>query len=31
MTPAEIDRWNEEERGKLLVPDDRVIGVVIRR
>jgi hypothetical protein len=28
MTPAEIDRWNEEERGKLLVPDDRVIGIV---
>jgi hypothetical protein len=28
MTAAEVDRWNEEERGKLLVPDDRVIGVV---
>lgn len=28
MSPAEVDRWNEEERGKLLVPDDRVIGVV---
>lgn len=28
MTPAEVDRRNEEERGKLLVPDDRVIGVV---
>jgi hypothetical protein len=28
MDPADIDRWNEEERGKLLVPDDRVIGVV---
>jgi hypothetical protein len=27
MTPAEIDRKNKEERGKLLVPDDRVIGV----
>ncbi|MCW8984892.1 MAG: DUF3179 domain-containing protein [Thermoanaerobaculales bacterium] len=29
MTPTEIDRRNEEERGKLLVSDDRVIGVVI--
>jgi hypothetical protein len=28
MSPAEVDRWNEEQRGKLLVPDDRVIGVV---
>ena len=28
MDPAEIDRRNEEDRGKLLVPDDRVIGVV---
>lgn len=28
MTPAEADRSNEERRGKLLVPDDRVIGVV---
>ena len=28
MAPAEIDRRNEEERGKLLVQDDRVIGVV---
>jgi hypothetical protein len=27
MTPAEADLWNEEHRGKLLVPDDRVIGV----
>jgi hypothetical protein len=27
MDPGEIDRRNEEERGKLLVPDDRVIGV----
>jgi hypothetical protein len=27
MTAAEVDRWNEEKRGKLLVPDDRVIGV----
>jgi hypothetical protein len=29
MAPQEIDRYNEEERGKLLVPDDRVIGVTI--
>ena len=29
MDPAEIDRQNEEERGKLLVSDDRVIGIVI--
>jgi hypothetical protein len=29
MTPAEIDRRNEEERGKLLVSEDRVIGVTI--
>ena len=29
MDPAEIDRRNEEERGKLLVSDDRVIGVVV--
>lgn len=29
MSPAEVDRWNEEERGKLLVPDDRVIGVAL--
>jgi hypothetical protein len=29
MAPAEIDLWNEEERGKILVSDDRVIGVVI--
>jgi hypothetical protein len=28
MSPADVDRWNEEQRGKLLVPDDRVIGVV---
>ena len=28
LTPTEIDRRNEEDRGKLLVPDDRVIGVV---
>ncbi len=29
LTPAEVDRTNEEERGKLLVPSDRVIGVAI--
>ena len=29
MEPADIDRRNEEERGKLLVSDDRVIGVVV--
>jgi hypothetical protein len=29
MSPSEVDRWNEEQRGKLLVSDDRVIGVVI--
>ena len=29
LTPAQIDRANAEERGKLLVPSDRVIGVVI--
>jgi hypothetical protein len=29
MDSAEVDRRNEEGRGKLLVPDDRVIGVVI--
>ena len=28
MTPEEVDRRNEEDRGKLLVPTDRVIGVV---
>jgi len=28
ISPAEVDRRNEEQRGKLLVPDDRVIGVV---
>ena len=27
MTPTEVDRRNEEDRGKLLVSDDRVIGV----
>jgi hypothetical protein len=26
---AEVDRHNQEERGKLLVPDDRVIGIAI--
>lgn len=26
---AEVDRFNREERGKMLVPDDRVIGVDI--
>jgi hypothetical protein len=26
---AEIDRYNEEERGKLLVSNDRVIGIAI--
>lgn len=29
MTPAEIDHHNENERGKLLVPADRVVGVEI--
>jgi hypothetical protein len=34
VTPAhidatEVDRFNREERGKMLVPDDRVIGVEI--
>jgi len=29
LTPAEVDHTNAEERGKLLVPSDRVIGVVI--
>lgn len=29
ITPTDVDRWNEEQRGKLLVPDDRVIGVHI--
>ena len=30
MTDAtEVDRFNREERGKMLVPDDRVIGVEI--
>jgi hypothetical protein len=28
LSPADVDRWNEEQRGKLLVSDDRVIGVV---
>lgn len=26
---AEVDRFNDEERGKMLVSDDRIIGVVI--
>ncbi len=26
---AEVDRFNREERGKMLVPDDRVIGIEI--
>ena len=29
MDANEVDRFNREERGKMLVPDDRVIGVVI--
>ena len=29
ISPQEIDRFNEEERGKLLVPSDRVIGISI--
>jgi hypothetical protein len=29
ISPQEIDRRNDEERGKLLVPTDRVIGVDI--
>jgi len=29
LTPAEVDRINEEERGKLLVPSDRIVGVEI--
>jgi hypothetical protein len=28
ITPAEADAYNEEHRGKYLVPSDRVIGVV---
>ncbi len=27
ILPSEIDRFNEEERGKLLVSEDRVIGI----
>ena len=30
MSPDEVDRWNEEQRGKLLVADDRVIGVAFK-
>ena len=26
---ADVDRYNEEERGKLLVSDDRIIGIAI--
>lgn len=29
ISSEEIDRFNEEERGKLLVPGDRVIGISI--
>lgn len=29
ISPQEIERYNSEERGKLLVPEDRVIGVFI--
>jgi hypothetical protein len=29
IEPTEIERFNQEERGKLLVSDDRVIGVSI--
>jgi hypothetical protein len=29
ISPQEIDRFNEEERGKLLVSSDRVIGISI--
>jgi hypothetical protein len=29
LSPDEIDRINEEDRGKLLVPSDRVVGVEI--
>ncbi len=29
LTPAQVDRANTEEHGKLLVPSDRVIGVVV--
>ncbi len=29
LTPDEVDRINHEERGKLLVPDDRVVGVAL--
>lgn len=29
LTADEVDRINQEERGKLLVPDDRVVGVVL--
>ncbi len=29
MTAGEVDRFNEEERGKLLVPEDRVVGIEV--
>ncbi|MFV2071679.1 MAG: DUF3179 domain-containing (seleno)protein [Thermoanaerobaculales bacterium] len=29
VDPAEVDRRNREERGKLLVPDDRIVGVAL--
>ncbi|MEJ2188206.1 MAG: DUF3179 domain-containing (seleno)protein, partial [Acidobacteriota bacterium] len=29
MTPAEVDRFNDQQRGKFLVPGDRVIGLTI--
>ena len=29
LTAADVDRRNAERRGKLLVPNDRVVGVVI--
>lgn len=29
ISPQEIDRYNSEERGKLLVPDDRVVGLFL--
>jgi len=29
IDPAEVDHRNQEERGKLLVPNDRVIGVTL--
>jgi len=29
MDAAEVDRFNSEERGKMLVPEDRVVGIEI--